>query len=105
MASGGERAIIVGVTDEQTRVVVADDDVLLRKGAVLLTERDVDQNDIGPQRGGQPERPGVTRTDGRGYRLAGTPEVRPASTDDGRWPRCAAWRPKRPLYPAPRLAE
>jgi DNA-binding NarL/FixJ family response regulator len=39
MAFGGERAIIVRVTDEQTRVVVADDDVLLREGLASLLER------------------------------------------------------------------
>jgi hypothetical protein len=39
MAFGGERAIIVRVTDEQTRVVVADDDVLLREGLASLLQR------------------------------------------------------------------
>ena len=39
MAFSGGQAIIVRVTDEQTRVVVADDDVLLREGLASLLER------------------------------------------------------------------
>lgn len=36
---GGGRTIIARVTDERTRVVVADDDILLREGLASLLER------------------------------------------------------------------
>ena len=36
---GDGRTIIVRVTDERTRVVVADDDVLLREGLTSLLDR------------------------------------------------------------------